>query len=207
MHIKIYADGGLVGASPSTIGGAYAWVIREGGVILNRHGQFIDAEECVLHKFINPYHTSTGPAMSCNYVETAAIVNAVLNLPVVQGEVTLTIVSDSANALNWATLSTNMGDWMKYENLALEVQECHMILSKFNVRRRLVKGHPSQSDLVRGYYQKEGSKVQKPVSKYQHWCHRVCEDICKQVKNGIAPADAVLNTSNLFCQKEASSGL
>lgn len=147
--VSLYTDGGVIDRNPSPIGGTWAYcgvnaenkrVLHNGGYILKPDGRLI----------------------TNNHTEQIAIILALESMP---NGWSGTVYSDSKIAMN------RMRGKGTNKNLPDNVIErTKAVLARLGkVKFRHVKGHPTQSELFKGY-----SKNHRRVSIHNVWCDEEC---------------------------------
>lgn len=153
MIVGAYADGGLLSANPSPIGGTWAWVHVDADekIVDSRSGVMIAGED------------GMPCPVSNNHSEFMAFTRCIARLPAGWSG---RVYTDSE-----CTLKRFRNLRGTYENMPprwLEFAEAY--LSRLgDVEFVLLGGHPSREDLVRGY-RKDGL----PVSRWNKWCDDEC---------------------------------
>lgn len=157
MIDAIYADGGVMGHNPSTMGGSWAWcwVTPDGKVTNQASGLLIPTPKL-------PYVTN-------NYAEYVAVLRALRSLP---ANHPITVYSDSMITLGrfflgWST----EGIPIEITDLALRAIER---LGRSNIKHVLLKGHPTQAELGTGV-----TTDGRPVSYFNKWCDDECTSIMR----------------------------
>lgn len=147
--VALYADGGVVGKNPSTIGGTWAWcgVDAEGNRVVGRGG-FVPA---------------TVRPVTNNHTEQIAITLALEAMP---DGWSGTVYSDSMIALGRV-----FKGWRE-KNLPRNVSErsAAAVARMGRVETVLLQGHPTKADLAAGVGKKRGY----PVSIHNVWCDKEC---------------------------------
>ena len=156
--VAIYADGGVVGANPSPVGGVWAWcavnehderVVRRSGFTLRRGVREV----------------------TNNNMELVALVLAVEALHEGWSGI---ICSDSRLALG--TLFEGFNARKQPPNIVKRGMAAAARLSK--VETMLLQGHPTKEDLITGI----GARRNLPVSQHNVWCDQECNRVKKQQK-------------------------
>jgi len=149
---SVYADGGVIGANPSPIGGTWAWCQVRDGSIVRSASSVITPTEAGL------------PAITNNLTELLAILNARASLPYAW---TGAIYSDSWVSLQRVFLAAklaNVPDW-----LIVRLQ-CMQRDGWFSgCSWQLLDGHPTKAQLMAGV-----GKRGRPVSKWNVFCDEAC---------------------------------
>jgi ribonuclease HI len=149
--IALYADGGLIGANPSEVGGVWAWcgVNRNGERVIERGG-------------VVP---ANGRPITNNHTEQIAITLALEAMP---DGWSGAVCSDSNVALGRV-----FKGW-KQKNLPANIAKCSAAavarLGEIDVV--LLQGHPTKADLERGI----GAKRNLPVSIHNVWADKRCRE-------------------------------
>jgi ribonuclease HI len=149
----LFADGGVIGANPSGIGGTWAYCIVTNGERVNEKSGTI-----------TPYEAGL-PAITNNLTEMLALVRGLQALPV---SWTGTVYSDSQ-----ITLGRVFQGW-KWKNIPLwlhhEYQQARACLVSWDkIKWALLQGHPTKAELAAGV----GSRGY-PVSEHNVWCDKAC---------------------------------
>lgn len=148
----LFADGGVICANPSAVGGTWAWR-RVCGALLHQHSGVITPQQANL------------PAITNNLTEMLAVVRGLQALP---SAWTGTIYSDSQITLGRVFLG-----W-KWKNIPLwlhhEYQQARARLVNWEkIQWVLLQGHPTKAELAAGV----GSRGY-PVSEHNVWCDKAC---------------------------------
>lgn len=171
MIIALYADGGVIGRNPSTIGGTYAYRI-------------LDDKGCVVEqgcRSISPSSMNMGASVTNNQTEMLAILEGIKHLP---DDFDGTIYSDSNVTLGrlfrkWKW--TNIPEWMK----DIFKQETRRLINWKKVQGTLVQGHPTKDELEIGMGHKG-----YPVSEHNVWCDSACQSIACQCGGHLKPKES-----------------
>lgn len=151
--VALYADGGVIGANPSIIGGTWAWVqVSESGARLAASsGVITPAEACM-------------PFVTNNLTELYAILEARESLPYAWSG---TVYSDSWVSLQRVFLGArlkNVPPWLTERLQRLQRDGWFSGCSW-----QLLDGHPTRAELAAGV-----GKRGHPVSKWNVWCDEAC---------------------------------
>jgi ribonuclease HI len=156
--VKLYADGGLVGKNPSSIGGVWAWcAVNSADVRVRMESGFVPPPK--------------GGVITNNHTEQVALILALEAMPEGwSGQV----CSDSKIALGrlfWG---------YKQRNVPLNVMRRGAAAVKRlgQIEAILLQGHPTEKDLAVGI----GSKRGLPVSEHNVWCDKACTKQAKAHK-------------------------
>lgn len=151
--VALYADGGVIGSNPSTIGGAWAWVQ------VNALGESATASSGVITPAQAGVMTITN-----NLTELYAILEARENLPYAWCG---TIYSDSWVSLQRVFLGArlkNVPPWL-VERLQRLQRDGWFARCSW----QLLDGHPTRAQLAAGV-----GKRGRQVSKWNVWCDEEC---------------------------------
>ena len=168
----IYGDGGLIGRNPSRVGGTYAWcrVNGKGERVHGASGVILSTLEGE-RRLLRPGDFVLDIPVTNNISEFLALLLALESLP---DNWSGSVYSDSRVTLERLFKSASLA------NLPLE-----WIDRGATARRRLgtlvpvlLKGHPSQEDLARGYrvVQTDRGPERRRVSPHNHWCDERCSE-------------------------------
>lgn len=151
--IALYADGGVIGANPSPIGGTWAWCqVSEAGIRLVASSGVITPAEAGL------------PAITNNLTELFAILEARESVPYAW---TGTIYSDSWVSLQRVFLGARL------KNVPPQIVERLQRLQRdgwfSGCSWQLLDGHPTRAQLAAGQ-----GKRGAPVSIHNVWCDEQC---------------------------------
>jgi hypothetical protein len=145
----LYADGGVIGANPSPIGGAIAFCyVNELGLRIAEIARVVTPAEAMM------------PTVSNNLTELLALVRGIAGLPVTFAGI---IASDSWVSLQRVFLGAklnNVPDW-----LVRDVLTTRQRLTLMQATYQLLDGHPTHAQLATGV-RKRGH----PVSEHNVWC-------------------------------------
>lgn len=149
----LFADGGVIGANPSAIGGTWAWRWVCETRVLHQHSGVITPQNADL------------PAITNNLTEMLALVRGLQALPDVWVG---TVYSDSQ-----ITLGRVFQGW-KWKNIPLwlhhDYQQTRARLVNWDqFKYVLLQGHPTRAELAAGV----GSRGY-PVSEHNIWCDKAC---------------------------------
>lgn len=171
----VFADGGVIGASRSAIGGMFAWV-------------HIDADNKLVQQAVSlivPHFTGPAPkiegvdaiyrwqqdTVTNNQTEFMGLVSALASLP---DGWSGNVCSDSGVTIGRLFRQNKLNgippEWVKYGGLQLQR------LGK--LEPVLVKGHPNAEDLRRGWKLRSNGE-RAPVSRQNVWCDHACENAGK----------------------------
>lgn len=156
--VAIYADGGVVGANPSPVGGVWAWCA------VNEHD-----ERVVRRSGFTPRRGVR--EVTNNNMELVALVLAVEALHEGWSGI---ICSDSRLALG--TLFEGFNARKQPPNIVKRGMAAAARLGK--VETMLLQGHPTKEDLITGI----GARRNLPVSQHNVWCDQECNRVKKQQK-------------------------
>ena len=152
MTRYIYADGGVIGRNPSSIGGTWAYVLTQDDEVLKECSNVVTPEQIQM------------PAVSNNVTELIAVVRGLAAVPF---DWYGTIASDSEITLGRVFRGWhrhNVPDWLSAE-LDFQIQ-MHIKWNKIN--GHLLQGHPTRLQLLKGM----GDRY--PVSKHNVRCDQLC---------------------------------
>lgn len=152
---SLYADGGVIGQNPSSIGGTWAWIT------INSFGERFHCDRGM----ITPTDMRVGTTVTNNQTEMLAILEGFDDLP---NNWVGTVFSDSQ-----ITIGRLFRGW-KWTNLP------HWMLEKFlehrkrfmywnNIEHVLLASHPTKIQLRNGI-----GKNGHPVSIHNVWCDKEC---------------------------------
>lgn len=149
----LFADGGVIGANPSGIGGTWAWRMVSNEQVFQQAAGVITPRQADM------------PAITNNLTEMLALVRGLQALPVSWAG---TVYSDSQ-----ITLGRVFQCW-KWKNIPMwlhhEYQEARSRLVNWEqIRGVLLQGHPTKAELAAGV----GSRGY-PVSEHNVWCDMAC---------------------------------
>lgn len=152
MSFSLYTDGGLCGKNPSTVGGTWAWIAVDGDHVWASDSDVVTPADLEVDFITN------------NLVELLAVVLALEAIPddeIFDG----TIFTDSD-----VTLARIRGS-RKYKGIPFHLKQRarYQFWRHREAKGVLVAGHPTQSDLARGFTT-EGV----PVSKWNVWVDQRC---------------------------------
>lgn len=165
--VAIYADGGVVGGNPSTIGGVWAWC-----------GVNLQDERVIWRSGFTPV-TATRDVTN-NNMELIALVKALEALPDNWNGI---VCSDSKIALG--TLFEGFNARKQPPNI---VKRGMMAIERLGkVETMLLQGHPTKEDLAAGIGKRRGL----PVSQHNVWCDEECNRVKKQQKQAIELAQSL----------------
>lgn len=155
----VYADGGIIGRSPSQLGGTYAWCH------INAAGERVTTGSGV----ITPDQARM-PHIENNLTEYLAVVSGLQQLP--QGW-SGQVLSDNQNALmrlfaGWKV--NGIPPW-----LIERAYEALKRLDVRNIRPTLLCGHPTKAELAAGR-----GRRGYPVSIHNVWCDAECQRLAKE---------------------------
>lgn len=157
--IALYADGGVIGANPSPIGGTWAWCL-------------VDATGQRVCEYFGTLLTSPDlPFVTNNVTELVALVNGLEALPHGWSG---TVYSDSWVSLQRVFLAArlkNVPQWLVDRLHAL--QRSRKLASMSYV---LLDGHPTKAQLAAGV-----GKRGAPVSIHNVWCDEACTKVAREV--------------------------
>ncbi len=162
MSGSLYADGGVIGKNPSTIGGTWAFrILNECGTPICERSGAITPAECYL------------PAVTNNLTEMLAVVSGLRIFPSNWRGV---IYSDSQITLgrlfgSWKW--TGIPPWLHKQFAA----EARRLVYWTQIKYILLQGHPTAAELEAGV-----GHTGRPVSEHNQWCDRECGRIAKQYK-------------------------
>lgn len=190
--VAVYCDGGLLSRNPSEIGGTWAFcAVDDDGRKVGFKSGVVYAEDLARNVRNNNDIPLAREIVSNNHTEHIAIVRAIEALPFGWSG---TILSDSNVALTRVQSDYELVTLGKRRFPAAENNLWPSISrrSKEAVARLgvvsfvLLQGHPTKADLERGI----GAKRNLPVSIYQVWCDKRCEqEKRKYVASQIAAID------------------
>lgn len=149
----VYADGGVIGANPSPIGGTWAWC-------------FVNADNQRIHTASGVVLPRTScPLITNNLTEFLAVVKALEALP--EGW-SGTVYSDSQ-----VTIGRIFWGW-KQNNLPLVLlRQANAAIARLDFQRCtavLLDGHPTRAQLLAGR-----GKRGNLVSEHNVWCDLACQ--------------------------------
>jgi len=163
---KVYTDGGVISKNPSDIGGT--WAVR-----------FVDKDDNVVHEMSGIVFPNTFGMthITNNFTEFYAMLMAFEYLPEHWiGDV-------------YCDSEITLGRWFygwKLAGIPMDIIKRFVDIRKKRTARNitLLAGHPSMSDLARGYKLKTSSShaidaypVAFPVSEHNKWCDKTCEHL------------------------------
>ena len=159
---QLFADGGVIGKNPSSIGGTFAFSILNKGVVMQNGGSII-------------VPTKDNPSISNNFSEFVALLEGMERLP---NTWTGIVYSDSKITLGrffcgWS-LTNIPNDLIR----RLAVVRTRMVDFRL-ISYCLLEGHPTKSDLIRGY-----GKRGYPVHEQNVWCDKKCQSLTRAYKYG-----------------------
>jgi len=160
----LYADGGVIGANPSRVGGTWAWrlVDADGNVLDHASGDYLCGD---IHGYV---------PVTNNFTEFLALVKGLKSLP--DGWSGL-VCSDSA-----VTLGRLFRGWKMTGIPTWLVVAGGAALQRLGpVEHLLLDGHPTRAHLAAGVG-KRGNKV----SEHNRWCDEECQRIARDHKAGAA---------------------
>lgn len=158
--IALYADGGVINANPSPLGGTWAYCL------VNGSGERVFERAGV----VTPVMAQL-PAITNNLTELLALVRGLEELPYGWNG---TVYSDSWVSLQRVFLAAklnNVPDW-----LVIRLQRVQKSGKLGNVRYTLLDGHPTRVQLAAGI-----GKRGNPVSIHNVWCDQACTCQARQV--------------------------
>lgn len=168
----LFADGGVIGANPSGIGGTWAWRwVRESLVVCD--GLLVTQDSGV----ITPRQADL-PSITNNLTEMLALVRGLQALSI---SWTGTVYSDSQ-----ITLGRVFQGW-KWKNIPLwlhhEYQQARArLVSWEKIKWVLLQGHPTRAELAAGV----GSRGY-PVSEHNVWCDKACGESAAEFLREMEP--------------------
>lgn len=163
--INLYADGGVIGANPSPIGGTWAWchVTVDGERLTSASGVITPAEAGL-------------PFITNNLTELYAILEARESLPYAWSG---TIHSDSWVSLQRVFLAArlkNVPDW-----LVDRLQRMQRDGWFSGCAWKLLDGHPTRAELAAGV-----GKRGHDVSEHNVWCDQACTEAARRFRQRAA---------------------
>lgn len=162
----VFADGGVVGANPSPLGGTWAYrVLRD---------------QEIVHEEAGAIPPKYGP-VSNNLSELVAVLRG-LEWVRMQGVPAVFVASDSLITLR--RICSDRAAWNGIPGLVREW--AHEILREVEVCAAvLLDGHPTRAHLAAGV-----GKSGRPVSEHNLWCDRACGQIAARIKAKESGVDA-----------------
>lgn len=172
----LFADGGIIGRNPSSIGGTWAWCLVDatGQRIATDSGFVLTGEGEVAHR-PEDAEAWTGEVVTNNVTELVALVRGLEALPTTwRGAV----CSDSQITLGrlfsaWAW--NGIPDAWVERALAAMVRFAEGALTPV-----LLQGHPTRTDLAAGI----GAKRRLPVSEHNVFVDRLCNEAAERFLEG-----------------------
>jgi ribonuclease HI len=166
----LFADGGVIGANPSAIGGTWAWRWVCETRVLVQHSGVITPRQADL------------PAITNNLTEMLALVRGLQTLP---DAWVGTVYSDSQ-----ITLGRIFQGW-KWKNIPLwlhhDYQQARGRLVNWDqIGFVLLQGHPTRAELAAGV----GSRGY-PVSEHNVWADKACGERAAEFLREMEPTNAV----------------
>ena len=160
MTIKaLYTDGGVLDASSSTDGGAYAYCL------VNE----FDERIVEVARFVTPAELAM-PAVTNNLTELLALVRGIAALP---NDWAGTVYSDSWVSLQRVFLGAklnNVPDW-----LIADVEATRERLKAMQATYVLLDGHPTRAQMAAGK-----GKRGAPVSEHNVFCDAACNRVMRE---------------------------
>jgi ribonuclease HI len=158
-RVALYADGGVIGANPSSVGGTWAYCLVDA------------AGHRVLHDSGVVLPTAEMPQVTNNITEMLAILYGLDQLP---ADWHGTVYSDSMVALG------RIFEGWRCSNVPPFVQDhlyraWHRMDAFMRIRHVLLDGHPTRDQLARGVGKRGG-----PVSEHNVYCDQLCRDGAKR---------------------------
>lgn len=165
--LAVYADGGVLGKNPSSIGGTWAWChVSVGELVVPVVSTCIVARAA---DYIFPHHLGA-ETITNNVSEYVALLRCLQALP--EGW-SGPVYSDSAITLG------RFGMGWRHENvpgiLEVEMHEARQRLGKLTWN--LLDGHPTRKQLEAGVGKRGGK-----VSSFNAWCDARCTELAKAYK-------------------------
>lgn len=160
--VALYADGGVIGANPSPIGGTWAWCMADA------NGNRIKQESGIIRPDV-----CDGPVTN-NITELVALVYGLEALPTLWNG---TVYSDSQVSLLrvfCAGKLNNVPEWLKHRLWAIQKTGRLQHMSW-----KLLDGHPTKAQLEAGV-----GKRGNLVSVHNVWCDSECQRLAKEARNG-----------------------
>lgn len=161
--VTLYADGGVIGPNPSSVGITWAWrgVSADGKLVAQQSGLYLCSSDL--------------PTLGNNFAELLAAVEALESVP--PGWAGL-VCSDSQN-----TLGRVFQGWKVKEGVPpWLVQRLRAVQARVNLavcRWTLLDGHPTQAQLAAGR-----GKRGNPVSVHNVECDRQCQLLARTFLEG-----------------------
>lgn len=159
---ELWTDGGVIGPNPSPLGGTWAWVVTEGGVLTRSEAGTL-----------LPGQTGT-ERVTNNNTELWAILEGIDALRGHEGD--WRVNSDSKIALGWVFLAYSR------ENvpppLRARLEELRRSGRLTGLSWRLLQGHPTKEDLERGVGKARGL----PVSEWNKHADMLCGETARRFR-------------------------
>lgn len=153
---QLFADGGVIGRNPSGIGGTYAFSILKNGRVIQTGGSVIVP--------------ISETKISNNVSEFVAVLEGLEHL---YADWSGIVYSDSK-----VTLGRFFCDWSLTNipsDLQARMKSAKSRLANFaEFKYCLLEGHPTKSDLARGF-----GKKGYPVHEQNVWCDKKCKSLAK----------------------------
>lgn len=158
----LYTDGGVISCNPSPLGGTFAWcLVDDDGVI--RYGSGV-----ILPREIGKLKVSNN--VSELYAALAGLSCLRYTEPVWSG----TLYTDSSITLRRLT------EGKKFSGIPAKMRlQCLELRRGRRWVAKLVKGHPTQAMLTKGYACNVAGK-QVPVSIWNVWCDKKCRKLASK---------------------------
>lgn len=157
---RLFADGGIVGENPSSIGCTWAFRLMEGDKVVQEDSAF----ESVQYMQINP--------VGNNCSEFLAVFHGLCVLP---DDWKGVIFTDSANTIgrmyNGWKLKEGLPEWL----IDGWKEQRKRLIHYDSFTWVLMDGHPTRAQLVQGV-----GKRGHPVSPHQVWCDEKCQEHAKK---------------------------
>jgi ribonuclease HI len=172
--IAIYADGGVIGANPSEIGGTYAYrLIKVSGEPIG---------------FANVLPGKPGAPVTNNQTEMLAIIRGLSKMP---RDFAGTVYSDSAVSLGRLFKGWRWSNVPKFIHDEYRDQVMRLIFWD-KISYVLLDGHPTAAQLAAGI-----GKRGHPVSEHNVWCDKACKMVGEKWIAQQAPIDQDWRDLNL----------
>lgn len=178
--IAVYADGGVIGANPSPIGGtwAYCWVDTEGRRLYERSGVVVPVERACAEPAMPFPACAVGlPSVTNNLSEFVALARCLRSLPDGwSGDV----YSDSQ-----ITLGRFFRGWRCEAIPDGWAEQIPRIIARLgSLRPHLLDGHPTKAQLASGV-----GKRGNPCSEHNVWCDEECGHVALRYRIALEVAE------------------
>ena len=156
--LTLYTDGGVIRKNPSPIGGTYAWILLDGGSVMDKGFGTISPDRMGTLFVTN------------NQTELYAVLKG---LDAVYKDEVIKICSDSQITLGRlfeGYAFNNIPKWMK-DDL---VKEQNRLSRFFDFSYELLDGHPTKAQIKSGT-----GKRGHPTSEWNVWCDKKCNEAAR----------------------------